>query len=466
MSKVRKIATLCVRTAKKGGNSHAACGVPNAADRPRTPRPATAPHMLRIRPFTAIHPHSSQAAQVASVPYDVVSTAEARELARDLPHSFLHVVRSEIDLPEDINPYDDAVYAKAKQNFQQLLSQGVLIREATPRLYLYRLVMNHQSQIGLVCCCHVDDYINDVIKKHEKTRKDKEDDRTRHILALNAHAEPVFLAYRDVPAINRLVEADVNDRPLFHFVARDGVTHTVWQIHNPQPYVDVFAKQVPVAYIADGHHRTASAVRAAIERRSANSKVPICEVPQMGTHQTGQEEYNWFLAVLFPTSQLRILPYNRAVKDLHCQSPAEVLKKLRTVGKIGSTTHPQPSKPGCVGVYLNGNWYTLEFDPKSIDHSDPIGSLDVSLLQDRVLGPILGVGDPRTDKRIDFIGGIRGTVELERRVDSGEMAIAFSMFPTTIQQLMAVSEAGKIMPPKSTWFEPKLRSGLLVHSLD
>lgn len=409
--------------------------------------------MLRIRPFAAIHPHPNKAAQVACVPYDVVNTDEARELARGLPHSFLHVVRSEIDFPPETNPYDDAVYAKARENLEQFRKQAVLITDRQPRLYLYRQVMNHTSQIGLVCCCHIDDYERDIIKKHEKTRKDKEDDRTKHVLTLNANAEPVFLTYRDQPDINELVESDVNDRPMFHFIARDGVTHTVWPVHDAAVYVQAF-KNVPCAYIADGHHRSASAARAGAQRRAANS------------NHSGEEEYNWFLTVMFPASQLRILPYNRVVKDLNNLSPAELLKRMAAVGRVSSTDSPRPTRAGSVAIYLNGSWHLLEFDPKSIDHSDAIRSLDVSLLQNRVLTPLLGIGDPRTDKRIDFVGGIRGTAELQRRVDEGEIAIAFSMHPTTMDQLMAVSDAGQIMPPKSTWFEPKLRSGLLIHSLD
>lgn len=411
--------------------------------------------MLRIRPFSAIHPLPNKASQVACVPYDVINTAEAREMAEGNPLSFLHVIRAEIDLPDDINPYDDLVYATAHENFQRFLNDGVLVRDDQPRLFLYRQVMNHRSQIGLVCCCHIDDYASDLIKKHEKTRKDKEDDRTRHVLELNAHAEPVFLAYRDQPRIDELVESDINARPMFHFIAKDGVTHTVWPVGNPQAYVDAFQRSpgVPHAYIADGHHRTASAVRAGMQRRAANAK------------HTGDEEYNWFLAVLFPASQLRILPYNRVVKDLNGLSPAEFLRRAGEVGKL-SPDAPEPPRPGMVCIYLVGSWYSLQFDPAAIDYADPIGSLDVSLLQDRILSPILGIGDVRTDKRIDFVGGIRGTRELERRVDSGEVAVAFSMHPTTLEQLMAVADAGEIMPPKSTWFEPKLRSGLLIHSLE
>jgi uncharacterized protein (DUF1015 family) len=396
------------------------------------------------------------AAQVASVPYDVVNTAEARDLADGVSHSFLHVVRSEIDLPEDTDPHDDRVYAKAQENLQTMIRDGVLTRDAEPQMYLYRQVLNHISQIGLVCCCHIDDYLRDVIKKHEKTRKDKEDDRTRHVLETNAHAEPVFLAYRDVPEITDLVHNDTNSRPLVHFVARDRVTHTLWTVRNPQMYINAFEKVpgVPCAYIADGHHRSAGAVRAGAERRKANP------------NHTGNEEYNWFLTVLFPANSLHVMAYNRAVKDLKGLTPAEFLKRLAAAGKLSDTTNSAPPRAGGVCVYVNGTWHLLEFDPKSIDHNDPIGSLDVSLLQERVLTPILGVGDPRTDKRIDFIGGMRGTGELEKRVNSGEMAVAFSMFPTTMDQLMNVSDAGHIMPPKSTWFEPKLRSGLLVHMLD
>ncbi|MCI0364870.1 MAG: DUF1015 family protein [Phycisphaerales bacterium] len=393
---------------------------------------------------------------MASVPYDVVNTSEARELAQGLPHSFLHIVRAEIDLPPQTGSYDDAVYAKARTNFERFLHDGVLIRDSRPRMYLYRQVMNHKSQVGLVCCCHIDDYLNDVIKKHEKTRKDKEDDRTRHILELNVHAEPVFLAYRDEPRIDGMVRVDMNDRPLFHFIAKDGVTHTVWPVHDSQAYVDAFASDpgVPVAYIADGHHRSASAARAAAERRKANRR------------HTGAEEYNWFLTVLFPASQLRILPYNRLVRDLHGKNAGQVLKELKTVGRLSQTSSTQPPGPGAVCIYLDRSWHSLQFDPASIDHSEPINSLDVSLLQNRILAPILGIGDLRTDKRIDFVGGIRGPAELVRRVDSGEMAIGFSMHPTTMDQLIAVADAGSIMPPKSTWFEPKLRSGLLIHSLD
>lgn len=410
--------------------------------------------MLRIHPFAAITPKPNKAAQVASVPYDVINTEEARKLAEGNPHSFLHIVRSEIDLPESTDPYDDAVYDKAKENLQQFIRDGVMQQDETPGMFLYRQVMDGRSQVGLVCCCHVEDYENDVIKKHEKTRQDKEDDRTRHVLTLNANAEPVFLTYHAQDEISELMKDDLTGRPLFHFNAEDGVTHTVWRVTNPEAYARAFSS-VHCAYIADGHHRSASAARAGTERRDNNP------------NHTGDEEYNWFMTVLFPHDQLHILPYNRLVKDLHGMDEAEFLNKLANEGLLRRASGlKEPKEPGTVCVYLDGDWHTLTFEPGSIDRSDPINSLDVALLQNRVLDPILGVKDPRTDKRIDFVGGIRGTRELERRVNSGGAAVAFSMYPTTIEQLMAVSDAGLVMPPKSTWFEPKLRSGLFVHMLD
>jgi uncharacterized protein (DUF1015 family) len=320
-------------------------------------------------------------------------------------------------------------------------------------MYVYRQVMQHRSQVGLACCCHIDDYARDIIKKHEKTRQDKEDDRTNLTLALNANTGPVFLAYRDREDISRLMHRDMNNRPLFHFNAPDGVTHTVWHAQDPQAYERAFS-DVPCAYVADGHHRAASAARAGAKRREANR-----------SHR-GDEEYNWFMSALFPASELNILPYNRVVSDLNGRSAAEIGVELADVGAISPTSNPVPGRSGVLCVYLDGTWHRLELDPATIDHNDPIGSLDIALLQERVLEPILGIGDPRTDKRIQFVGGIRGTSELEKLVRSGQGAIAFSMHPTTMEQLMAVSDAGKIMPPKSTWFEPKLRSGLFVHLLD
>jgi uncharacterized protein (DUF1015 family) len=408
---------------------------------------------VRLQPFRAIRPEPELASQVAAVPYDVVNRTEAAELARGNPLSFLHVGRSDIDLPEDTDPHDPRIYARAREALDEFLARGVLIRDREPALYLYRQVMQGRSQVGVVGCVHIDDYEHDIIRKHEKTRQDKEDDRTRHVLTLNAHAEPVFLTYRGRDDLDALAAKVLPTPPVYDFTAPDGVRHTVWRVADPAPWVAAF-QAVPHAYVADGHHRCASAWRAGKECRSTNSR------------HRGNEEYNWFLAALFPAGQLSILPYNRVIRDLGGKSAAEVLVELNRVGRVSPTTDPRPRSPGSFCVYLAGAWYHVALDERTIDRADPIGSLDVSLLQDRVLVPILGIGDPRADKRIDFVGGIRGTEELERRVDSGEMAIAFSLYPTTLDQLMAVSDAGAVMPPKSTWFEPKLRSGLFVHELE
>jgi uncharacterized protein (DUF1015 family) len=408
---------------------------------------------VRLHPFYALRPAPELAHRVAAVPYDVVNRSEAAELARNNPHSFLHVGRSDIDLPEDTDPHDPRIYAGARAALERFLTQGTLLRESESSLYLYRLIMDNRIQVGVVGCVHVDDYENNVIRKHEKTRPDKEDDRTRHVLTLNAHAEPVFLAYRGNGRLNQLARAGTSGPPLYDFTADDGVRHTVWRAPEPGALVDAF-RGVSHAYVADGHHRSASAWRAGKERRAANPE------------HRGDEEYNWFLAVLFPADQLTILPYNRVVRDLAGKPAAEVLKQLARLGRMSRTDDPRPPGPGTFCAYVDGAWYRVELDQGTIDRRDPIRSLDVSLLQDRVLGPILGIGDPRTDKRLDFVGGIRGSAELERRVNSGEVAIAFSLYPTTMDQLIAVSDAGAVMPPKSTWFEPKLRSGLFVHELD
>ncbi len=408
---------------------------------------------MRLHPFKALRPAPALAAKVAAVPYDVVTREEAAQLAAGNAHSFLHVGRSDIDLPADTDPHDDRVYASARAALDRMVSEGTLLREDEPSLYVYRQEMDGRVQTGVVGCVHVDDYERDVIRKHEKTRKDKEDDRTRHVLTLDANAEPVFLTYRGTPDVTRLVERAVQEAPLYDFTASDGVRHTVWRVRDTRPVTEAFGN-IPVAYVADGHHRSASAWRAGRERRGLNS------------NHFGNEEYNWFLAVLFPADQLRILPYNRVVRDLSGQTPAEVLGRLGALGTLRETADPVPPRAGSFAIYLDGRWHLLELDARSVDASNPIGSLDVSLLHDRILGPILGIGDPRTDQRVDFVGGIRGTAELERRVDSGEMALAVSLFPTTLDQLMSVSDAGAIMPPKSTWFEPKLRSGLFVHTLD
>jgi uncharacterized protein (DUF1015 family) len=408
---------------------------------------------MRLNPFRALRPPAELVARVAAVPYDVVSRDEAAALAQGNPHSFLHVGRSDIDLPADTDPHDPRIYATARAALERFVAEGTLIRDREPGLFLYRQEMDGRAQTGIVGCVHVDDYEHDVIRKHEKTRKDKEDDRTRHVLTLNANAEPVFLTYRPVAELDALTRAGTAGRPLYDFVATDAVRHTVWRVTDPAAWLQGFCA-VPLAYVADGHHRSASAWRAGKARRAANPK------------HSGDEEYNWFLAVLFPADQLRILPYNRLVKDLGGLTPSTLAERLRTLGRLEPTTEPVPRTSGSFGLFFDGGWHRLTLDQSSIDRTDPIGSLDVSLLQDRVLGPILGIGDPRTDKRIDFVGGIRGTAELERRVRAGEMALGVAMYPPAVDQLMAVSDAGAIMPPKSTWFEPKLRSGLFVHELD
>lgn len=411
--------------------------------------------MLRVNPFAALRPEPSVAAEVAAVPYDVVNAEEARQLALGRPRSFLHVTRSEIDLPPDMDPHADAVYERALSNFRRL-EREVLLREAEPSIYIYRQAMTllgqQVQQTSVVCCCHVDDYAKDVIKRHEKTRRDKEDDRTRHVLTLNANAGPVFLMYPDAPRISALVAEEVKQAPLYDFTAPDGVHHTVWRSSRAADYVGEF-KRVDAAYVADGHHRAASAARAAAELRGKNPR------------HDGSEEYNWFLCALFPASELTILPYHRVVKDLNGLSVTALLEKLRAVGKVEGTNEPQPPDSGAFGMYVDRRWYRITLPPASIDGSDPVGSLDYTLLYDRVLAPILGIGDIRSDQRIDFVGGIRGTAELERRVDSGTAAVAFAMRATSIEHLKRVADQGQIMPPKSTWFEPKLRSGLLIHTL-
>lgn len=409
--------------------------------------------MPRIRPFQAIRPVPDAAERVASVPYDVVNRAEAAALADGNPDSFLHVIRPDIDLPPETDPYADIVYDTARRNLDRLLAEGILQRDEERSLFVYRQIMNGVAQTGVVCCCHIDDYENNLILKHEKTRPVKEDDRTRHVLTLNAHAGPVFLTYRDIPGVDSIVEQVTAGAPLYDFTAPDGVQHTVWNVPQTEN-LEQSLGSAPAFYVADGHHRSASAWRAGAQRRAENP------------NHTGEEEYNWFLTVLFPSGQLNILAYNRVIRDLNGLSAESVLEKLAAVGRLEPADDPVPAAPGAFCLYLDGAWYRLTVDPDSIPQDDPIASLDVAILEQRVLEPIFGIHDVRTDSRIDFVGGIRGTSELEKRVDSGEWACAVSMFPTSIDQLMAVSDAGEIMPPKSTWFEPKLRSGLIVHSLD
>ena len=406
---------------------------------------------MLIKPFAALRPAPEKAHALASVPYDVVDTAEARALADGNPDSFLHVSRPEIDLPDRIDIHDDRVYAQGAMAFKAFQARGVLIREPEERLYVYRQIMGDHSQTGVVACCHIDDYAQNIIRKHEKTRKDKEDDRTRHCLELNANSGPVFLTYRDTAALDARVAAVQRAAPLYDFTADDGIRHTVWRVEGEsRAWVEAF-RQVPLAYVADGHHRAAAAFRSGQQHRDANPA------------HTGSEEYNWFLAVLFPATQLRILPYNRCVADLNGLTPAAFLEKVKAAFKTEKAGSASPTGPREVRMVLGGDWYKLSWDEVT---ADPVSRLDVSVLQDRLLAPVLGIGDPRTNTRVSFVGGIRGTGELTRRVESGRDAVAFSMYPVTVEQMMDIADAGQIMPPKSTWFEPKLRSGLLVHTLD
>lgn len=406
--------------------------------------------MANIRPFPASRPAPSRAREVASVPYDVIDTKEARALAAGNPVSFLHVCRPEIDLVEGTSLYAEEVYAKGRENLDRFESNGTLVPDPTPRLLVYRQTWRGQKQDGLVAACSVEDYDADVIKKHEKTRKDKEDDRTKHLVVQAAHAEPVFLTYRATDAVDARVAKVTSAPPEIDFEAVDGVRHSLWLVPEEDAsfFVDAFAA-IPVLYVADGHHRSKSASRACaalVEKGPVPADHPV----------------RWFPAAIFPDRELRILPYNRLVKDLLGRTPEAFLAEVKKAFHVAAAETAEPERKGEVRMYLSGRWYTLT--PKeAVPADDPIRSLDVSILQDRLLGPLLGIADPRTDKRIDFVGGIRGTAELEKRVSSGECAAAFSMYPTTIAELMAIADAGETMPPKSTWFEPKLRSGLFVH---
>ena len=407
--------------------------------------------MSLIQPFRAYRPKAEHAARLASVPYDVINTAEARQLAAGNPYSFLHVCRPEIDLPEGIDEHDDRVYATGAANLCRFIAEGTLSRESADSLYVYQQRMGDHVQAGIVALCSVREYEENHIKKHEFTRRDKEDDRTRHVTEQAANAEPVFLTYRARPLIDAIVDFVRATEPLYDIVTPDGIGHTVWRIGNQAAIgelVSLFAA-VDSLYIADGHHRTASAVRYGQARRARN--------PQ----PTGREAYEFFMAVVFPHNQLRIFDYNRVVKDLNGLTPQQFLARLSEKFELSPASQRQPAAPASFGMYLEGKWHTLRARQGSYPADDPIRRLDVSILQENLLAPILGINDPRTDKRIDFVGGIRGMDELERRVREG-CAVAFSMYPTSLDELMAVADVGQVMPPKSTWFEPKLRSGLLV----
>ena len=406
---------------------------------------------MYIAPFRPLRPRPDLVERIACLPYDVVSTEEARSLAAGNPLSLLHVVRPEIDFPVDADPYAPVVYQHAATQLRNLQEQGALIWENQPCLYLYQQMQGEHRQRGLAALGRVQDYDEGIIKKHEKTRPEKEDDRTHLTATVNANPGPVFLTYRDRSDIDALLEQEVTAPPLYDFITEDTIRHTVWRIPQSAALVAAVA-QVACAYIADGHHRAASAARVGRERRQAN--------PQ----HTGKEAYHGFLCVFFPASQLNILAYNRLVRDLNGLSPDDFLQAAALVGKIKPTGSAIPSAPGELCCYIGRQWYRLRFP--AVLAEDAVARLDVSRLQDQLLGPVLGVDDPRTSKRLRFVGGVRGTDYLQEQVDSGRAAIAFSLYPVQVNQLMEIADAHRVMPPKSTWFEPKLRSGLFIHTLD
>ncbi|HVY06435.1 MAG TPA: DUF1015 family protein [Burkholderiales bacterium] len=410
--------------------------------------------MHLIRPFTGLRPAPGRASDVAAPPYDVLSTEEARARASGKPWSFLHISKPEIDLPAGTDPHSPPVYAKAAESLKRMLAQKILLRDEKPAYYAYRLVMDGHAQTGIVAAASVADYDTNRIRKHEFTRPDKEDDRVRQIDALNAQTGPVLLAYPASAEVDAMLANASNDAPIADVTADTGVRHSIWVIDD-EAVIERLTQAfdaMPALYIADGHHRSAAASRVAAARR--------------GKHEPG-ESFDYFLAVAFPHHQMRILPYNRVVADLHGLSRQEFLSKIgQSFSLHAAAGRVEPAKPGEFGLYLEGQWYRLNIHPALIPASDPVERLDVSLLADRLLAPVLGITDPRRDKRIDFVGGIRGLIELEKRVDSREMAAAFSMFPTRMEDLMAVADANEVMPPKSTWFEPKLADGLVSHVLD
>lgn len=411
--------------------------------------------MAIVKPFCAVRPSAEAASQVAALPYDVYNRKEACEAVKGNPLSFLNIDRAETQFGEDVDMYADCVYEKAKELLEKRMADGTFIRDEIPCYYIYQQTMNGRSQTGLVACSSIDDYLNHVVKKHENTREEKEQDRIRHVDTTDAHTGPIFLAYRAKEELNRIIHRITTGHPLYDFVSEDNVEHRVWKIAAPGPIKEIEEAflDVEATYIADGHHRAASAVKVGLMRREENPGY------------TGEEAFNYFLSVLFPDEQLMIMPYNRVVADLNGMSSEEFLEKISRcfVVKEEGMIPYSPDKKGKFGMYLNRKWYSLEAK-EELGTDDPVDELDVSILQNALLGPILGIGDPRTDKRIDFIGGIRGLKELERRIEE-DMAVGFALYPTSIQELLDVADANRLMPPKSTWFEPKLRSGLFIHLL-
>jgi uncharacterized protein (DUF1015 family) len=414
--------------------------------------------MAIVKAFKAIRPTAELADKVAALPYDVMNSNEAREMVKDNPYSFVHVDKAEIDLDPTIDLHDKRVYEKARDNMKKMIDEGTLIQESSNCLYIYKQVMDGRSQIGIVACTSIDDYIKDVIKKHEHTRADKELDRINHVDYTNANTGPIFLTYKAKDEINNVISKWMKDsKPVYDFQSEDNIGHTIWVI-NDGAVVEKIEKAfstIDYLYIADGHHRSASAVKVGLKRR------------EEFLQYTGNEEFNFFLSVLFPDEQLYIMDYNRVVQDLNGHSKEDFMNKVKEKFEVELYDQPgqyKPSTKRSFGMYLDEKWYVLKAKEGTYDANDPVNRLDVSIMQNNLLNPILGILDPRTDKRIDFIGGIRGLKELERRVNE-DMRVAFSMFPTTIDDLMAIADAGKVMPPKSTWFEPKLRSGLFIHEL-
>ena len=419
--------------------------------------------MVRVKPFAAVRPPRELVTEVAAPPYDVLNSQEAKQMAGE--KSLLHITKPEIDFDPIADEHSQPVYDKAVANFKAWQEKGWLVQDSAEQYYVYAQRMGKRTQYGLVLCAHMDDYATGKIKKHELTRKDKEDDRMIHVRIQNANIEPVFFAYKDNAELNAIVAKAASGKPEYDFVDENGFGHTFWVIADPAVnarITELFTTSVDAFYVADGHHRTAAAARVGAEKKAANP------------NHTGQEEYNWFMAVCFPQSQLQIIDYNRVVRDLNGLTPEAFLKALEEDFEVSLASKPRcgrPAKPYApaqlheFSVYLGGNWYKLAAKPGRYDDADPIGVLDVTVLSNLVLDKILGIKDLRTDKRIDFVGGIRGLGELARRVDSGEMAVAFALYPVSMQQLIDIADSGNIMPPKTTWFEPKLRSGLAIHKL-
>lgn len=414
--------------------------------------------MAVLKPFKAIRPIPDLASKVAALPYDVMSSDEARIMAQRNPYSFLHVDKAEIDLDPSIHLYDYRVYEKARENLKQMMDAGALMQDNQACFYIYKQVMNGRAQIGLVGCTSIDDYLNNVIKKHEHTRAEKEQDRINHVDYCNANTGPIFLTYRSKPEINQVIDDWMKrHHPVYDFISEDQIGHIVWVVDDDSTIstLEKAFQEIHSLYIADGHHRAASAVKVGIKRRS--------RLPEF----QGSEEFNFFLSVLFPDEQLYIMDYNRVVKDLNGNTVRQFMERVKEKFTVTIYKGAGPYKPlhqHFFGMYLDGKWYILRAKEGTYLKDDPVGRLDVTILQDNLLKPVLGIKDPRTDKRIDFVGGMRGLGELERRVSEG-MKVAFSLFPTTIDDLMAIADAWSVMPPKSTWFEPKLRSGLFIHLL-